>query len=33
MDGWMGGWVVGERGGGCKVLVRSEVRTMVVGSE
>lgn len=36
MDGWMDGWEVGERGGGCggsEVLVRSEVRTMVVGSE
>lgn len=29
----MDGWEVGERGGGCEVLVRSEVRTMVVGSE
>lgn len=30
MDGWMDGRL-GR--GGCEVLVRSEVRTMVVGSE
>lgn len=34
MGGWMDGWEVGDRGrGGCEVLVRSKVRTMVVGSE
>lgn len=32
MGGWMDGRL-GNRGGGCEVLVRSKVRTMVVGSE
>lgn len=32
MDGWMDGRL-GTGGGGCEVLVRSKVRTMVVGSE
>lgn len=32
MDGWMDGRL-GNGEGDCEVLVRSEVRTMVVGSE
>lgn len=33
MDGWMDGRLGNRRGGGCEVLVRSKVRTMVVGSK
>lgn len=33
MDGWMDGRLGNGGGWGCEVLVRSEVRTMVVGSE